>query len=247
MSAWYPTWLSACGWYAIDSPYSSCTARPSRSTPVVFASQASGVRRRGSMSAPVFSSRNIPGMTTTWVPLVAFVSAATSLTWSHTASHESGRCRCSKTVPGRDLQAAGTEFVGEPGGIGGQVAVGPELDPLVPARAGLVEEALPRHLYRVVGEPDAPRVGRGPHSDPAGALCACDAEVPLFSVMSPPSVDGRALTVVLPSWLGRPVGEWRGSRASTSTPSHVALIQACAGSSTMRQARSSPGPAMTFR
>ena len=37
MSGCQPTWVSACGWKAIDRPYSSCTALPSWVTPVVFA------------------------------------------------------------------------------------------------------------------------------------------------------------------------------------------------------------------
>jgi hypothetical protein len=60
---------------------------------------------------------------------------------------------------GRHLQAAPGGLLGEDGGIGRQIPVGAEFDPLVAAERDLVEEALPGHLLRVVREPDAPAVG----------------------------------------------------------------------------------------
>src|SRR5690606_9784512 len=45
----------------------------------------------------------------------------------------------------------------------------------------------------------------------------------------------------------RPSAEVSGSRGSTGCPGQVSRIQACAGSSQMRQARSGDGPAITFR
>ena len=58
-------------------------------------------------------------------------------------------------------EAAAAELVAQLLGVGGQVAEGAELDGGVAGRGGLVEEAVPGHLLRVVGEPDAPGVGGG--------------------------------------------------------------------------------------
>ena len=46
---------------------------------------------------------------------------------------------------------------------------------------------------------------------------------------------------------GAVAGECSGSRGSTSWPSQLPRSQACSGSSTIFQARSAPGPAITFR
>ena len=59
-------------------------------------------------------------------------------------------------------QAAAAELVAQLFGLRRQVAEGPELDGGVPGGRGLVEEPVPGHLLRVVGEPDAPGVRRGP-------------------------------------------------------------------------------------
>jgi hypothetical protein len=65
-----------------------------------------------------------------------------------------------------ELEATAAELVAQLLGVGRQVAVGAQLDPLVAALHDLVEELVPRHLVRVVGEPDAPRVGRGAEAQP---------------------------------------------------------------------------------
>jgi len=51
-------------------------------------------------------------------------------------------------------------YVPQDGRVAGQIAVRAQLDPLVAGRGDLVEEPLPGHLPRVVGEPDPPGVGR---------------------------------------------------------------------------------------
>src|SRR3954462_12757901 len=58
----------------------------------------------------------------------------------------------------RDLEVAPGDLVGQSGGVGRQIAVRPQLDPGVARLGDLVQEAFPRHLHRVVGEPDAPGV-----------------------------------------------------------------------------------------
>src|SRR5690606_32842915 len=72
---------------------------------------------------------------------------------------------------GGDLQAAALHLVVEAGGVGGEVAVGAEFDPGVAGLGDLVEEALPGHLLRVVGEPHAPGVGGGTDPDAVERDC----------------------------------------------------------------------------
>ena len=64
-----------------------------------------------------------------------------------------------------DLELAALELPLELRRIGGKVAVRAELDPAVAGRRDLVEKTLRGGLVRVVGEPDAPRVGCAPESD----------------------------------------------------------------------------------
>src|SRR5262249_20222350 len=56
-------------------------------------------------------------------------------------------------------EVPGGELVGQLARVGRQVAVRAELEPPVAGPGQLVEEPVPRRLPRVVGEPDAPRVG----------------------------------------------------------------------------------------
>ena len=56
----------------------------------------------------------------------------------------------------RHFESALRQLVAEALWIGRQVAVRPELDPLVTGRHHLVEKALPRRLGRIVGEPHTP-------------------------------------------------------------------------------------------
>ena len=58
-------------------------------------------------------------------------------------------------------EGAAAELVAQLLGVRGQVAEGAQLDGGVAGRGGLVEEPVPGHLLRVVGEPDAPRVRGG--------------------------------------------------------------------------------------
>ncbi len=62
---------------------------------------------------------------------------------------------------GDDAEIAPAQLVAQPRLVGRQVPVGPELDGGVPRCPRLVEEPVPRRLTGVVGEPHAPRVGRG--------------------------------------------------------------------------------------
>ena len=58
-------------------------------------------------------------------------------------------------------QVAPAQLVAQLLRVGGQVAERAELDCGVAGGSGLVEEPVPGHLLRVVGEPDAPRVRGG--------------------------------------------------------------------------------------
>ena len=122
----------------------------------------SAVSSAGSSSAPVYRSVYIAGSVTRYGASIAASSAAT---WRHSASAASraspSRCRA---VPGGGAgqrEAAAAELVAQLLGVGGQVAERAELDGGVAGRGGLVEEPVPGHLLRVVGEPDAPGVGGG--------------------------------------------------------------------------------------
>lgn len=59
---------------------------------------------------------------------------------------------------GRHGEPAPRGLLLEYGRIRGQIAVGAQLDPLVPGLGDLVEEALPGDLLGIVGEPHAPGV-----------------------------------------------------------------------------------------
>ena len=71
------------------------------------------------------------------------------------------RCRAVPAVAPGQGEAAAAELVAQLLGVGRQVAERAELDGGVAGGRGLVEELVPRHLLRVVGEPDAPGVGGG--------------------------------------------------------------------------------------
>ncbi len=77
-----------------------------------------------------------------------------------------------------DLEPAGVQLLLQPLRVGGEIAVGAELQPFVPGRGQFVEEACVRHLLIVLGEPDAPGVGGGAQAEVAGdgtewAWCRC--------------------------------------------------------------------------
>src|SRR5699024_1150919 len=72
---------------------------------------------------------------------------------------------------GRKLQVALAQLVLQALRVGGQVAIGPQFDPGVAGIGGLVEETVPRHLDRVLREPDSPRVWCGSDANSLRHLC----------------------------------------------------------------------------
>ena len=159
------TWVSACGWTTI----SQAVALPHLlAQPLGQRGQVApllGRERVGSSTSPVLSSRQKDGMTTRCLAPMAWASAAIvgdvrpGLLPDGLAVVQAGEDRA-----GRDLQATPGRLLGEDGGVGRQIAVGAELDPLVAGLRDLVEEALPGDLGGIVREPDAPAVGG--RSDP---------------------------------------------------------------------------------
>jgi hypothetical protein len=71
--------------------------------------------------------------------------------------------------PAGEAEAARGELALEHVRVGRQVAERPELRPPVPGLDDLVEEARPRRLARVVGEPHAPRVRGAPELQRRGS------------------------------------------------------------------------------
>ena len=71
---------------------------------------------------------------------------------------------------GRKLEITLAQFVFQLVWVGGQVAVWAQLDPGVASFDYFIQEAVPRDLLRVIGEPDAP-----------GIRCGSDAQARVFT------------------------------------------------------------------
>ena len=158
MSSCAPTWESACEWNCCFRPKSSSRVLPRRLwpgeevAPGLFGELAAFHGLAGDVVAPhrgddhdVFPAHrggefgDLAGRLPGGFPLVQ-------------AAVEGG-----EHGAGRDLQVAGLELLGEPGGVGGEVAVGAEFDPLVAGFGDLVEEAFPRGLLGVIRRTRRPR------------------------------------------------------------------------------------------
>ena len=164
---WVSTWLSACGWKTSEMPDSSCRTLPSADIPVTRSFHCAGSSSPGSSASPLCMSVYCSGSSTRWLAPSAPSSAASvtavlqRLLVGLRAAVQPGEHRAAG-----ELEATAAELVAQLLGVGRQVAVGAQLDPLVAALHDLVEELVPGHLVRVVGEPDAPRVGRGAEAQP---------------------------------------------------------------------------------
>src|SRR6266536_3017671 len=142
--AWVPTWLSAWGWTAAVTPYSSSRILPRREVAATSVRHPCMSSSGGSVKLPS-RSRYPSGSRTTWLA-PAVVQAP-----------EHGLAG--------DLEPSPVDLVAEPGRVGRQVAVGTQLEPPVACLGQLVEEPRPVRLRRVGGEPHAPRVRAAPQPE----------------------------------------------------------------------------------
>ena len=107
-----------------------------------------------------------------WPPS-ALVSAATLRVFSTAAGEILRTMQAAGPVDGAagDSEAPPGKLVGELIGIGGQVAVGSELDPAVAGLGSLVEESMPGSLVRIIREPHPPGVRRSAQGELIAAGC----------------------------------------------------------------------------